>query len=90
MAKKTYTYATDPKVHKKATAKAKKNKSTLSETIDFLLRRFIEPIPIDKGKCMSLPNDYFNFKNIEILNADGTITPLSPIPPHTPTKKGNS
>ena len=43
MAKKTYTYATDPKVKEKADKKAKREKTTLSEKIDSFLRDYIEP-----------------------------------------------
>lgn len=43
MAKKTYTYATDPKVKDKADRKAKREKTTLSEKIDFFLKEYIRP-----------------------------------------------
>jgi len=43
MAKKTYTYATDPKVKEKADKRAKREKTTLSEKIDSFLRDYIEP-----------------------------------------------
>jgi len=47
MGKKTFTYATDPKVKEKADRKAKREKITLSEAIDRLLRDYIA---VDKVK----------------------------------------
>lgn len=41
--KKTYTYATDPKIKEKAERKAKRDKTTLSEKIDQLLKEYVSP-----------------------------------------------
>ena len=43
MAKKTYTYATEPKIKEKAEKKAKREKTTLSEKIDKFLREYVQP-----------------------------------------------
>lgn len=41
--KKTYTYATEPRIKEKAERKAKKEKTTLSEKIDQLLKEYVSP-----------------------------------------------
>ncbi len=44
MAKKTYTYATDHKIQERASNKAKREKTTLSEKIDLMLREYVKPV----------------------------------------------
>jgi hypothetical protein len=44
-AKKTFTYATDPEVKEKAARKAYREKLTLSEKIDQMLREYVKPVP---------------------------------------------
>jgi len=56
MAKKTYTYATDPKVKEKADKKAKKEKTTLSEKIDSFLNEYIQP----ERKVLDDLHKYYN------------------------------
>lgn len=74
--KKTYTYATDPKIKEKAERKAKREKTTLSEKIDEMLRQYVAPVQkLPKG-TIPLPADYVNFDKIGILSADGSITDL--------------
>ena len=43
--KKTFTYATDPKVKDKASNKAKREGMTLSERIDKFLKDYTKPVP---------------------------------------------
>jgi macrodomain Ter protein organizer (MatP/YcbG family) len=73
MAKETFTYATDRKVKEKAANKAKREKLTLSEKIDQMLRDYVKPVKVNKDKCIDLPKDYINMNKIGVMRDDGTI-----------------
>lgn len=60
MAKKqTFTYATNPDVRLKAMRKAKREKLTLSEKIDQMLRAYIKPKPRFKDVDDEEPLHFF-------------------------------
>jgi hypothetical protein len=74
--KKTFTYATDPIVKEKASRKAGREKLTLSEKIDQMLRDYVKPVKKILDVGIPLPKYYIDFKNVSILKSDGSIEKL--------------